>query len=154
MSFELPEREPCPFCENFKIKTDTTDIRRVAFVERQELTAAFVNRFQVRRGAVLVVTTRHAPTLLDLTESEAEALGRMVRRVAHGIYGAFRPIGLNVFQDNGVVGGQSVPHYHVHIVPRYPGDSPDQVFWREDVVLIEYEERVRRAEQIAEHLPE
>lgn len=107
MSFELPEREPCPFCENFKIKTDTTDIRRVAFVERQELTAAFVNRFQVRRGAVLVVATRHAPTLLDLTESEAEALGRMVRRVAHGIYGAFRPIGLTVFQNNGVVGARA-----------------------------------------------
>jgi len=156
MAFELPERDPCPFCENLagRVSADTETIKQLAFIERQDLAAVFVNRFQVRRGAVLVVATRHAPTVLDLTENEAEAIGRMVRRVAHGVYGAFEPIGLNVYQNNGLVGGQTIPHYHVHVVPRYPGDSPDQGFWAEDAILIEYEERVRLAEQIAGHLPE
>ena len=88
MAFELPEREPCPFCENLegRVSTDSDTIKRWAYVERDELAAAFVNPFQMRHGAVLVVPTRHAPTILDLSEPEAEALARLVRRVAQALY--------------------------------------------------------------------
>ena len=149
---QLPEREPCPFCENLegRVADDSATIKRWAFIERQDLAAAFVNPFQMRRAAVLVVPTRHAPTILDLTEGEA--LARIVRRVAHGVYGAFEPDGINIFQNNGIASGQEIPHYHVHVMPRYPGERPEVIFGRE-AVPIPFEERVSIASAIANHLP-
>ena len=150
---QLPEREPCPFCENLegRVADDSATIKRWAFIERQYLVAAFVNPFQSRHGASLVVPTRHSPTILDLTEGEAEALARIVRRVAHGVYGAFEPDGINIFQNNGTASGQEIPHYHVHVMPRYPGERPEVIFGRE-AVLIPFEERVSIASAIAKHL--
>ena len=137
---ELPHRDPCPFCENVqnRVNADSETVKRLAFVERQELAAAFVSRFQSRHGAVLVATTRHVPTILDLTESEAEAMARLVRSLAHAVLGAFDPIGLNVFQNNGIASGQTVPHYHVHVVPRYPGDQPEDLL-EKNALLIPFE---------------
>ena len=153
MPLELPEREPCPFCENLegRVGADADTIKKAAFIERQDLAAAFVNPFPARHGAVLVVPTRHAPTILDLSELEAEALARLVRRVAHAVNDAFDPTGLNIFQNNGVSSGQEIPHYHVHVMPRYQGDRPDVLFGK-SAVLIPFEERVRIAETVASHL--
>ena len=105
----------------------------------------------MRHGHVLVVTTRHAGTLLDVTEAEAESLARLIRRVARAVNEAYSPIGLNVFQNNGVVSGQSIPHYHVHMLPRYSGDQPDELFARQ-AIPIAMEERLRIAETIAQRL--
>ena len=120
MALELPEREPCPFCENLQgnVVKDSSHIKRWAFIERLDSVAAFVNPYKLSHGAVLVVPTRHAPTVLDLGEPEAEALARLVRRVAHAVNDAFDPAGLNIYQNNGIASGQTIPHYHVHVVPR------------------------------------
>jgi histidine triad (HIT) family protein len=48
---------------------------------------------------------------------------RAARRVARAIRGAFAPEGLSVYQANGKAAGQTVFHYHVHLVPRYEGDG-------------------------------
>ena len=155
MPFELPERDPCPFCENLagRAVDDSGRSKRWAFVERQDSVAAFVNPFQMSHGALLVVPVRHAPTVLDLRQDEAEAMARLVRRVAHAVYDALDPAGMNIFQNNGVASGQTIPHYHVHVVPRYPGDQPELLLGH-NAVLIPFEERVRLAESIAQCLPD
>ena len=154
MPIVIPERDPCPFCENLSgtVETDSDLTKRCAFIERQELAAAFVNPFQSREGATLVVPTRHASTVLDLTELEAEALARLVRRVARGIHDAFDVVGLNIYQNNGVASGQTIPHYHVHVMPRYQGERPDELFGRR-AVLVPFVERARLARMIADNLP-
>ena len=154
MPLVIPERDPCPFCQNLKgaVDADSSDVKRCAFVERQDLAAAFVNPYQSREGATLVVPTRHAPSLLDLTDPEAEALARLVRRVARGIHDAFDVVGLNVFQNNGGASGQTIPHYHVHVMPRYQGEKPDELFGRR-AVLVPFAERVRLAGLIADNMP-
>ena len=74
MSLELPVRELGPFCRNLegRVAEDNDRIKEAAFIQRDELAAAFVNPFQSRHGAVLVVPTRHAPTILDLNDTGAE----------------------------------------------------------------------------------
>ena len=153
MPLVIPKRAPCPFCENLSgtVDADSTDIKRCAFIERQDLAAAFVNPYQSREGATLVVPTRHAPSVLDLTEAEAEALARLVRRVARGIHDAFDVVGLNIFQNNGIASGQTVPHYHVHVMPRYPGEQPHELFGRR-AVLVPFAERYRLAVMIADSM--
>ena len=96
MPFDFPKREPCPFCENLagRVTNDTPDIKKVTYIERGDLVAAFVNPWPNREGAVLVIPTRHAPTILELTEPEVDALWRLVRRVAHAVHDALVPAGM------------------------------------------------------------
>lgn len=142
----LPEQRPCPFCRYLE------DTSRFATVELLEATAAFLPPRQNGLGHVLVIPRRHAPTLLDLQAEEAIAVMRQVHRIAHAIARAFDPAGLNVFQNNGTTAGQTVPHYHVHIVPSYPGDPPGRIFRSEDAERQPVEVLAKVAARITAHL--
>lgn len=122
-------------------------------VEELEETVAFLNPRQYGLGATLVIPKRHAPTVLDLEVSEAAAVMRHVHRLAQALTKAFDPSGLNIFQNNGISAGQTVAHYHVHVVPRYAGDLGDKVFHADEVEPTPYEERLLIAQRIIPHLP-
>jgi histidine triad (HIT) family protein len=51
------------------------------------------------------------------------AVTRTVQRVALGLRAALQPDGINVIQNNGAAAGQTVFHYHVHVIPRWEGDN-------------------------------
>lgn len=87
-------------------------------VEEIEATLTLVNWAQFELGQVYVIPRRHAPTLFDLTDEEAVAVIHAVRRVADALVKAYDPDGLNLIQNNGVIAGQAVPHFHMHVVPR------------------------------------
>lgn len=147
MPIEIPTHERCPFCGNI------SGVNQCAIVEDLPDTFAFLNPRQFGLGHVLVIPKRHAPTVLDLHPEEAVSIMRHVHRLAEAIAGAFDPAGLNVFQNNGLTAGQTVAHYHVHIVPSYPGDLPGRIFKSEDFERTSYEERVKIAERIIARLP-
>jgi histidine triad (HIT) family protein len=146
MPIDVPQRERCAFCSNL------AGDNRFAIVEELEQTVAFLPPRQSGLGHVLVIPRRHAPTLLDLTRTEALAITHQVHRLAVAIAKAFDPCGLNVFQNNGMTAGQTVPHYHVHIVPSYPGDPPGRIFRSEDVERSPHETLLRVAAQIRAQL--
>jgi len=87
------------------------------------LTLAFMDIGQVNPGHVLVAVKPHAENLYALDDSQAAAVQRTAARVARAIRDAFAPAGLSVYQANGKAAGQTVFHYHVHLVPRYEGDG-------------------------------
>jgi histidine triad (HIT) family protein len=87
------------------------------------LTLAFMDIGQVNPGHVLVALKPHAENLYALDDSQAAAVQRTAARVARAIRDAFAPAGLSVVQANGKAAGQTVFHYHVHLVPRYEGDG-------------------------------
>jgi len=142
MPIEVPQRDTCAFCNNM------SGLNRFVVVEELEQSLAFLPARQHGTGHVLVIPRRHAPTLLDLDVSEAVAIMHQVHRVANAIAKAYDPAGLNVFQNNGVAAGQSVPHYHVHIVPSYAGDRPGRIFRNEEFERRPHEELVEIAERI------
>ena len=115
MPFELPQG-PCMFCE--RIAGERADW---AVIDEDELTISWVNPRQFEEGQALVISRRHAPTLLDLTDEEASAVLRHAQRVAQALVAAFDPDGLTLYQNNGVVSYQEVPHFHMHVVPRRYG---------------------------------
>lgn len=92
-------------------------------VLREERVLAFLDIYPSSRGHVLVIPTRHAPTIWDLTDDEAGAILRAARRIAGALKEAFAPAGLNLLQSNGEVAGQQVFHFHLHLIPRYGGDE-------------------------------
>ena len=104
--------DPCYFCEVIAGRSDK------GIVEETETTLTLVNWAQFELGQVYVIPRRHAPTLFDLTDEEAVAVIYAVRRAADALVRAYDPDGFNLIQNNGVVAGQQVPHFHMHVVPR------------------------------------
>jgi histidine triad (HIT) family protein len=146
MPIEIPQRDRCAFCANISGEN------RFAVVEELDQTYAFLPPRQHGTGHVLVIPRRHAPTLLDLEHDEALSIMSQVHRIADAIAKAYDPCGLNVFQNNGVSAGQSVPHYHVHIVPTYPGDPPGRIFRNEEFDRRPHEQLLEIAERIRANL--
>jgi len=111
-------RKPdCIFCQ-------IVEGRAPAFlVDEDATTLSFLDLFPVAKGHTLVVTREHFENLF---EASPEALAGVVtasRRVAHAIREAIVPEGLGVFQLNGAAAGQTIFHYHMHLVPRWHGQE-------------------------------
>lgn len=121
-----------------------------AKVYEDELTIAFMDIGQVNPGHVLVAAKRHAVTLLDLTPEEAGAVMRTAQRVAAAVQQAFDPDGISLFQANGAAGGQTVFHFHLHVLPRHENDGVALGWPRKEPgaeALAGYAQRLRQALQ-------
>lgn len=93
-------------------------------VYRGELVFGIVNIHPYTSGHMLVVPYREVADLADLTPAEVTELWSTVTRAAAVVQREYRPDGLNVGLNIGRPAGGSVPtHLHVHVVPRWTGDS-------------------------------
>jgi histidine triad (HIT) family protein len=82
---------------------------------------AFMDAGQVNDGHVIVATKQPFETLLDMDEDTAAALMRAAWKIARAVQAAFEPEGITVLQANRPAGWQTVPHAHLHVLPRYDG---------------------------------
>ncbi len=96
-------------------------------VLRDDVAVAFLDRRPVFKGHVLVVPVHHVETLPDLAPGDVGPLFERVRRVAAAVTAALDAHGTFVAMNNGV--SQSVPHLHVHVVPRRRKDGLKGFFW-------------------------
>lgn len=96
---------------------------RWAIIDEGEHTLTVINPWQFEVGQCCVITRRHVATLLDLSPEECRAVLVAAKRVAEALIGAFHPLGILTFQNNGVFSGQETPHFHFHVVPRQPGSD-------------------------------
>jgi diadenosine tetraphosphate (Ap4A) HIT family hydrolase len=109
----------CLFCTLDTAGGDDSEI-----VAREPLTYAVLNRYPYTSGHLLVVPRRHVGDLEELSTEEADALMAMTRHATVAVKAAYHPDGLNVGLNLGRVAGAGVPgHLHVHVVPRWQGDT-------------------------------
>ena len=86
-------------------------------------TLAFMDINPVHDGHALVIPKGHHPTVFDIPPDAIAAVARTAARVATAVNLAIKPDGLNLVQSNGPGAAQSVPHFHIHILPRRLGDA-------------------------------
>jgi len=86
-------------------------------------TIAFMDIFPVSDGHVLVVTKDHFENVYEVDAETLAAIARASHRVAAAIRSELAPDGLMVFQLNGQAAGQTVFHYHMHLMPRRQGEA-------------------------------
>jgi histidine triad (HIT) family protein len=103
-----------------------------AKVYEDEHVFAFMDAGQVNDGHVIVATRAPRETLLDCTDDEAAALMRVARRIAIAVQAAFAPEGITVLQANKPAGWQTVPHLHLHVLPRHAGDGVELTWPRKE----------------------
>jgi histidine triad (HIT) family protein len=86
-------------------------------------TLAFMDINPVHDGHALVISKGHHPTVFDIPPEVIAAAARTTARVATAVNLAVKPDGLNLVQSNGPGAAQSVPHFHIHVLPRHLGDE-------------------------------
>jgi histidine triad (HIT) family protein len=111
----------CIFCRivggEIPAEVVASDLENVAFLDVQPLAD----------GHVLVVPRAHVAAIEDLEPAAADALFRMVQRLAGPVRQALDAAGTTIGINNGGATGQTVPHVHVHIIPRWPDDGAGSV---------------------------
>lgn len=85
---------------------------------QDEHTLVFMDINPVTDGHTLVVTKPHFTNLFETTDEVMRAVAATSRRVALALQAVLKPDGLMVFQLNGLAAGQTVFHYHMHLMPR------------------------------------
>lgn len=92
-------------------------------VHEDELTLAFMDIGEVNPGHVLVAVKPHVENIYGLDDTLAAAVLQTAARVARAVKKTYSPEGLTLYQANGSAAGQTVYHFHLHIVPRYEKDG-------------------------------
>jgi diadenosine tetraphosphate (Ap4A) HIT family hydrolase len=110
-----PTSKPCPFCH--------LDSNRI--MAEDDLTVVYRDGFPVSLGHSVIIPRRHFATLFDATEAEQAALLKALAHARDLLDKYHQPDGYNIGINHGQAGGQSVPHLHIHLIPRYRGDKED-----------------------------
>jgi diadenosine tetraphosphate (Ap4A) HIT family hydrolase len=111
----MPGEPTCPFCG---IADD-----RVAFRTAQSL--ALWDGFPVTEGHLLVIPKRHVPSWHELSPSEVANIGKAIKDAQKLLRRRYGVDAFNVGFNEGAAAGQTVPHFHVHVIPRRQGDMAD-----------------------------
>ena len=96
-----------------------------SWVASNSLAFAIRDRHPISPGHTLVITKRPVPTWFDATPDEQLAILRLIDDVRRDLDATHHPDGWNIGINVAAAGGQTVPHLHVHVIPRYHGDVPD-----------------------------
>jgi histidine triad (HIT) family protein len=92
-------------------------------VYEDDATLAFMDISPASRGHTLVICKEEHADLYAIPPELLAAAARSVQKVALALRAAVQPDGLNIVQNNGAAAGQTVFHYHVHLIPRWEGDD-------------------------------
>jgi histidine triad (HIT) family protein len=86
-------------------------------------TLAFMDINPLSRGHCLVAPKTHAATLYEVDVEDLKAVAATAKKIAGALKRALSPDGLNLLQANGAAAFQSVPHFHLHLIPRWANDG-------------------------------
>ncbi len=119
--FVLSEKEKgCVFCNRFKMEDSIENL----IVYRGSRNFVILNKFPYNTGHCMIVPNRHIAHLEELTVEEAIEFFELTRKTVAVIKEFIRPHSLNIGMNLGESSGAGVPeHLHLHIVPRWQGDT-------------------------------
>jgi len=107
--------KPCPFCS---LSSDR-------IVDQNELGLVIRDGFPVSLGHTLIIPKRHIGSFFDLSAKERSDLLLLLDKAKLDLENEFKPDGYNIGINDGPAAGQTVPHLHIHLIPRYKGDRAD-----------------------------
>ena len=107
--------KPCPFC--------TLPVERV--IDSNDLALVIRDGYPVSPGHTLVIPKRHISSWFEITPEEQSDMLDLLGRAKAVLEEEFKPDGYNIGINDGATAGQTVPHLHMHLIPRYEGDLED-----------------------------
>jgi histidine triad (HIT) family protein len=116
-----PASPMCPFCRIVNHEVEA------AIVFEDDLSIAFLDHRPLFKGHCLLITKTHWPALADIPEKTIGPLFINAQRLSNAVQNAMQADGTFVAMNNVI--SQSVPHFHIHVVPRKKGDGLRGFFW-------------------------
>lgn len=112
----------CIFCKiaNGEIPSST--------VYEDDLFRVILDLSPATKGHALILPKKHMANIFEMDEETAEKVFVLASRIAKAMKEALNCDGLNIVQNNGEIAGQTVFHFHMHIIPRY-NDDGQQINW-------------------------
>lgn len=101
------------------------------------------------KGHSLILPKQHADNIYELSDETAAKVLPLAKKIAAAIIQATGCDGINIIQNNGTAAGQTVFHFHTHIIPRFDNDGVG-VGWRQ--LTPDNEEQAKLADEIAQKL--
>jgi histidine triad (HIT) family protein len=110
-------KSDCPFCRMIKEKSDC------AVVSEDKDILIIMDLFPATPGHLLILPKRHIETIYEMPADLGARIMTAAVIMAKAIKEKLSPDGLNLIQSNEASAGQAIPHFHLHVVPRYRNDS-------------------------------
>lgn len=140
------EASDCIFC-----KIINGDIPSAKVYEDEDV-LAFLDLSQVTKGHTLIIPKVHRKDIFELEPELAEKLFRNVPLIAKAIKKAFHPVGMNLLNSNSELAGQTIFHYHLHLIPRYGKDDTFSFSFQSHMDEYSNEARAAMAKAIADEI--
>jgi histidine triad (HIT) family protein len=109
--------DQCIFCEILGGNSPAS------FTYEDDTVVAFMDVQPITHGHMLVVPREHAVLMSEVNETVAMRTFRVARKLSAVVRGTLGATGVNLFVADGETAFQDVPHFHVHVIPRYPNDG-------------------------------
>ncbi len=122
MEFITDKNKPegCVFCTLLKEKED----RKNLIVHRGEKVFVILNKYPYNNGHLMIVPYKHTANLADLAGEESNALMQITNFCVEALKKSYKPEGFNLGMNLGASGGAGIrEHLHMHVVPRWVGDT-------------------------------
>ncbi len=94
------------------------------------------------RGHALILPKEHYRDFFELPEETAGDVMKLAKKIVLKMRDKFKCEGINLVQNNGDLAGQTVFHFHLHLIPRYDADG-QKIGWKPQEVTLEELEEVR-----------
>jgi len=126
--------EECIFCEYPKERRDKENL----ILYRGKTCFIILNKYPYNNGHLMVVPYKHVPTPLELSDEELLELSKLVNLSIKVLNFVMKPQGFNVGANIGKAAGAGIEeHYHIHVVPRWIGDTNYMPIIADTKVLVE-----------------
>jgi len=109
--------DQCVFCEILRGNEPAS------FTYQDDTVVAFMDIQPITQGHMLVMPREHAVLMTEINESAAMRTFRVARKLAAVARHTLGASGVNLLVMDGEAAYQDVPHFHVHVIPRYAGDG-------------------------------
>ena len=109
----------CPFCKI--IESDSTN----RIIDQNDLGFVIYDSYPINEGHTLIIPKRHISSFFEITHEERNALLSLLDSAKTILNNEFKPNSYNIGINDGKAAGQTVPHLHIHLIPRYQGDMED-----------------------------
>ncbi|MFD1850008.1 HIT family protein [Oceanobacillus bengalensis] len=121
-----------------------------AKVYEDEKVYAFLDISQVTKGHTLVIPKQHTKNIFETPPEVAKELFERIPTIANAIKNTYKPLGMNLLNNNGEAAEQSVFHLHIHLIPRYgdgDGYTPNWKTHQDDYAFDELQQIAKEIEQ-------